>query len=52
MYVGRIDEHPPPGVGAIARKGKLLKGDLVAAYVEDVWILAEIINVFYILHII
>jgi len=43
LYIGNVDGHPPPGVGAIC-KDELNEGDLLAAYVEDIWILAEVKN--------
>lgn len=49
LYVDSVEGHPPALVGAIPLpQGKLLnKGDFVAAFVEDVWILAYI-KVFFI----
>ncbi|KAI1713077.1 SGF29 tudor-like domain-containing protein [Ditylenchus destructor] len=51
LYIGNVEGHPPPLVGAIplsANDPIGMKGSLVAAYGadgEDVWILAEIVGV-------
>lgn len=44
LYIGSITDHPPPLVGAIAiaEDKPIPVGDFVAAYVEDIWILAEV----------
>lgn len=44
LYIGTIDGHPPPLVGAIAQDASepIPIGHFVAAFVEDVWILAEV----------
>ena len=53
MLFWRVDGHPPPGVGAIQKDATFSKNDLIAAYVDDMWILAEItvtLTFFIILH--
>lgn len=44
LYIGDVSNHPPPLVGAIpiSDKEPIQIGDFVAAYVEDIWILAEV----------
>lgn len=44
LYVDSVEGHPPALVGAISLPPgePLTKGDFVAAFVEDVWILAYI----------
>uniref|UniRef100_A0A914ICZ6 SGF29 C-terminal domain-containing protein n=1 Tax=Globodera rostochiensis TaxID=31243 RepID=A0A914ICZ6_GLORO len=44
LYIGSIDGHPPPLVGAIPQDSDehITEGDFVAAFVEDIWILAEV----------
>lgn len=44
LYIGTIDEHPPALVGAIPQlfDESIAVGFLVAAFVEDDWILAEV----------
>ena len=48
LYVGYIEGHPPPLVGAIPRlNGEPISvGHFVAAFSEDIWILGEV-KVFY-----
>ncbi|KAI1696633.1 SGF29 tudor-like domain-containing protein [Ditylenchus destructor] len=51
LYIGNVEGHPPPLVGAIPLSPNDpigAKGDFVAAYgagAEDVWVLAEIVEV-------
>lgn len=44
LYIGAIDGHPPHGVGAITMPARspLTVGTVVAAFVDDVWILAKV----------
>jgi hypothetical protein len=45
LWVGETDGHPPAMVGAISsgvEHAALDTGDFVAAFVEDIWILAEV----------
>lgn len=44
LYIGGVDDHPPPLVGAIPLPDDqpLEVGNFVAAFVDDVWILASI----------
>ncbi|KAL3077536.1 hypothetical protein niasHS_012242 [Heterodera schachtii] len=44
LYIGSIDGHPPPLVGAIPQNPGdcISEGDFVAAFVEEIWILAEV----------
>lgn len=44
LYINSVNGHPPELVGAIPLQPdkSLNKGDFVAAFVEDVWILAFI----------
>ncbi|CAD5226140.1 unnamed protein product [Bursaphelenchus xylophilus] len=46
LFVGGVTGHPPPGVGAIAwsDSDELPNGSIVAAFVDDVWILAKIMS--------
>ncbi|VDO36794.1 unnamed protein product [Haemonchus placei] len=47
LFVGGVDGFPPPFVGAIAipETMPLKSGDSVAAYVDENWILAEVVAV-------
>lgn len=47
LFVGGVDGFPPPFVGAIAipESMPLKSGDSVAAYVDENWILAEVVAV-------
>ncbi|VDL70267.1 unnamed protein product [Nippostrongylus brasiliensis] len=47
LFVGGVDGFPPPFVGAIAIPDSmpLKSGDSVAAYVDENWILAEVVAV-------
>ncbi|KAL7078005.1 hypothetical protein ACQ4LE_002141 [Meloidogyne hapla] len=44
LYVGYIEGHPPPLVGAIPRltSEPINIGHFVAAFIEDIWILGEV----------
>ncbi|KAI6221937.1 SGF29 C-terminal domain-containing protein [Aphelenchoides fujianensis] len=46
LYVATINEFPPAGVGAIAyaNKSEIAPNTVVAAFVDDVWILAMVLN--------
>ncbi|KIH60117.1 hypothetical protein ANCDUO_09636 [Ancylostoma duodenale] len=47
LWIGGVDGFPPPFVGAIAvpETVPLKSGDSVAAYVDENWILAEVLAV-------
>ncbi|EYB82967.1 hypothetical protein Y032_0345g3095 [Ancylostoma ceylanicum] len=47
LWIGGVDGFPPPFVGAIAvpETVPLKSGDSVAAYVDENWILAEVVAV-------
>ncbi|CAD5218732.1 unnamed protein product [Bursaphelenchus okinawaensis] len=46
LYIGGVTGHPPPGVGAIpwGDRDEIAVGSIVAAFVDDVWILAKVMS--------
>lgn len=44
LWVGKVDGHPPPLVGGISLSTKedLSSEDYVAAFVDDIWLMAEV----------
>lgn len=45
LFVGSVDGHPPSGVGAIpfGERVEIPPNTIVAAFVDDVWILAKVV---------